>query len=79
MTRFAPDAAVSVIVDHENPYRYVQIRGKVVKFDRESGPKDIDRLSQRYVGGPYKYPANDAPKNRISIHIAPEKIDTMGF
>src|SRR5438309_11845558 len=38
------------IVDRENPYRYVQLQGKVVKFDRESGPKDLDRLSQRYGG-----------------------------
>ena len=74
----SPEVAL-VVVDRENPYQYVQIQGKVVKFDRESGPKDIDRLSQRYVGGPYKYPATDAPKHRISIHIVPEKIDTMGF
>ena len=51
----------------------------LVIVDRESGAKDIDRLSQRYGGGPYKYPADDAPKKRISIHIAPEKIDTMGL
>ena len=67
------------IVDRENPYRYVQIQGKVVKFDRESGPKDIDRLSQRYLGGPYKYQAGDVPKNRVSVRIEPEKINTMGL
>ncbi len=68
-----------VIVNNQNPYQYVQIQGKVVKFDRESAPKDIDRLSQRYVGGPYKYPPDDHPQKRISIHIAPEKINTMGL
>ncbi len=67
------------IVDRENPYRYVQIQGRVVKFDKENGPKDIDRLSQRYHGRPYQYPANDNPKNRISIHIAPDRVNTMGF
>ncbi len=67
------------IVDRENPYRYVQIQGKVVKLDRENGAKDIDRLSQRYHGRPYQYPPTDNPKNRISIHIAPERITTMGF
>ena len=68
-----------VIVDRENPYQYVQIQGKVVKFDRENGAKDIDRLSQRYVGGPYKYTGGDAPKNRVSVRIEPEKINTMGL
>ncbi len=68
-----------VIVDRENPYRYVQIQGKVVKFDRENGPKGIDRLSQRYTGKPYQYPNTDNPKNRVSIHIAPERVNAMGL
>lgn len=67
------------IVDRENPYRYVQIQGRVVKFDKENGAKDIDRLSQRYHGRPYQYPPTDNPKNRISVHIAPERVNTMGF
>jgi len=67
------------ILDRENPYKYVQIQGKVVKFDRESGAKDIDRLSQRYHGRPYQYPPTDNPKNRITIRIEPERINTMGF
>jgi PPOX class probable F420-dependent enzyme len=67
------------IVDRENPYRYVQIQGKVVKFDRENAPKDIDRLSQRYMGKPYQYPGNDNPKNRVSIHIDPERVNANGL
>ena len=67
------------IVDRENPYRYVQIQGRVTKFDKENGPRDIDRLSQRYGGRPYQYPASDSPKNRISIHIVPERVSAMGF
>jgi PPOX class probable F420-dependent enzyme len=67
------------IVDRENPYRYVQIQGTVVEFDRENAPRDIDRLSQRYVGGPYVYAANDAPSKRVSIHIAPQRIHASGL
>lgn len=67
------------IVDRENPYRYVQIQGRVVKFDKESGARDIDRLSQRYHGRPYQYPATDNPKNRITIRIRPDSVNTMGF
>jgi PPOX class probable F420-dependent enzyme len=67
------------IVDRENPYRYVQIQGTVVEFDRENAPKDIDRLSQRYLGEPHVYSANDAPRKRVSIHITPQRIHTSGL
>ena len=62
------------IVDCEDPYRYVQIQGRVVKFDRENGAKDIDTLSQRYMGKAYTYRGDDTPKNRVSIHIVPERV-----
>ena len=67
------------IVDRENPYRYLQIQGRVKKFDKENGPRDIDRLSQRYHGRPYQYPANDNPKNRVTIRIVPDRVSSMGF
>jgi PPOX class probable F420-dependent enzyme len=67
------------IVDRENPYRYVQIQGRVVKFDKENGPKDIDTLSHRYTGKPYTYPGNDNPKNRVSIHITPERVSAQNL
>jgi PPOX class probable F420-dependent enzyme len=73
-----PDVAVA-IVDRENPYQYVQIQGKVAGFDTKSGARDIDRLSQRYVGKPYGYPGGDAPDKRITIRIAPSSIDVMGL
>lgn len=70
---------VLTIQDRENPYRYVQIQGRVAKFDTGNAAKDIDRLSQRYVGKPYAYPGNDNPRNRVSVHITPERINTMGL
>jgi PPOX class probable F420-dependent enzyme len=67
------------IVDRENPYQYVEIRGKVVAFDTQNGARDIDRLSQRYVGQKYGYPGGDSPDKRVTIRIAPSKVTTMGF
>jgi PPOX class probable F420-dependent enzyme len=67
------------ILDQKNPYQYVQIHGKVVKFDREKGHQGIDRLSHRYMGKAYQYPSNDNPKNRVSIHIVPERVNAMGL
>ncbi|HLW61753.1 MAG TPA: PPOX class F420-dependent oxidoreductase [bacterium] len=76
--RAHPQVALA-IVDRENPYRYVQVRGAVVRFDVENGAKDIDRLSQRYGGRSYQYPPGDNPKKRISIHIEIERVTTMGL
>ncbi|MDR7419527.1 MAG: PPOX class F420-dependent oxidoreductase [Armatimonadota bacterium] len=59
------------VVDPSDMYRYVQIQGKVARFDAANGARDIDRLSQRYRGKPYTYPPTDAPANRVSILIEP--------
>ena len=67
------------VVDRDDLYRYVQIQGKVVKFDPDRGARDIDRLSQRYRGRAYRYPPTDKPENRITILIKPVKVSTMGF
>lgn len=73
-----PRVAVTV-VDQENPYRYVQIQGKVVKFDTDRGARDIDRLSMRYHGRPYRYPPTDAPERRVTILIRPIRFNAMGL
>ena len=68
-----PDVVLA-IMDRENPYRYVQIQGKVAKLDADNGARDIDRLSQRYTGKAYGYPGGDRPENRVSVYIEPERI-----
>lgn len=73
-----PEVALA-IVDRENPYQYVQIKGKVTAFDEKSGARDIDRLSQRYHGRPYTYPGGDAPEKRVTIRVTPSKVTTQGF
>jgi PPOX class probable F420-dependent enzyme len=76
--RTHPSVALAV-VDRENPYQYVQIVGRVEAVDPKSGARDIDRLSQRYLGRPYAYPGNDAPEKRVTIRITPAKITSQGF
>lgn len=71
--RRTPPVAL-VVVDHDDPYAYVQIQGRVEAFDREGGARDIDRLSWRYRGRPYRYPPTDAPERRISLLIVPERV-----
>lgn len=73
-----PEIALA-IVDRENPYQYVQIKGTVAAFDEKSGARDIDRLSQRYAGRPYPYGGGDAPEKRVTVRITPSKVTTQGF
>jgi len=73
-----PHVALAVY-DRDNPYQYVQIRGRVVEINRERGAADIDRLSLRYRGRPYQYPPTDRPANRVSLLIKPRTVHTMGF
>ena len=48
-----PRVALSV-VDEQNPYRNAQIRGRVVEtVDGDAALEVIDRISQRYIGGPF--------------------------
>lgn len=67
------------VVDPDNIYRYVQVRGRVARFDSEGGARDIDRLSQRYTGRPYRYPPTDRPDRRVSILIEPLAVPGMGL
>jgi PPOX class probable F420-dependent enzyme len=60
-----------VIVDRDNPYAYVQIRGVVTSFDEKNGARDIDRLSLRYRGEAYKYQPGNTPAHRVSVRIKP--------
>ncbi len=64
------------IMDPDNAYRYIQVRGSVARVTEEGGNQHIDALSQRYLGKPYPYhQPNDV---RITIEITPESVDTMG-
>lgn len=72
-----PHLALTV-VDPQNMYRYVQIQGRVVRIDREAGARDIDRLSQRYMGRPYSYMGGDRPEDRVSLLIEPLSVSGMG-
>jgi PPOX class probable F420-dependent enzyme len=76
--RLHPAVALA-IVDQETPYRYVQIQGRVARFDTETAAEDIDRLSQRYTGAPFQYSRGDRPENRVSVWIAPRRVTAMGL
>jgi PPOX class probable F420-dependent enzyme len=57
------------IMDPDDPYRYLQIRGQVVEVREESGRQDIDRLANKYLGKD-EYPWYEG-ETRVSFLIRP--------
>jgi PPOX class probable F420-dependent enzyme len=71
-------AAVALaIVDPDNPYRYVQIRGRVGRVSEAGAVPHIDSLAKKYLGKD-KYP-NAAPGEvRLMAEIEPVSASGMG-
>jgi PPOX class probable F420-dependent enzyme len=71
-----PEVALA-IMDPENPYRYLQIRGKVVEVTNSGADTHIDKMAKKYLGKD-KYPFAQPGEKRVLFKIAPQKTQTMG-
>jgi len=65
------------IADPANPYRYLQIRGKVVAFTTDGAEAHINALNQKYHGTP-DYKKSRPDEVRVTYTIEPVKIDAHG-
>lgn len=65
------------IMDPDNAYRYIQVRGKVARVTEDGADAHIDALAKKYLGKE-TYPFRQPGEKRITIEITPESIDTMG-
>jgi len=63
-----------VIVEPANPYRYMQIRGRVVGSTEENAQAHINALAQKYTGENWKTPPGEV---RVIFTIQPERISVM--
>jgi PPOX class probable F420-dependent enzyme len=70
-----PQVAVT-IPDPANPYRYIQIQGKVVDHTEEGARAHIDTLSEKYLGQ-RSYPHYHG-ETRVICKIQPERVQTQG-
>jgi PPOX class probable F420-dependent enzyme len=72
------DGRVTLAIrDEENPYRYAEIRGRVVGTEGgEPARRQIDELSQKYDGKPY--PAENIRSERVTVWIEPERQTIAG-
>ena len=64
------------IVDQNNPYNMVTIRGKVTEQTSKGADEHIDKLAKRYLGVD-KYPFRSPTEKRVIIKVTPENVFHM--
>ncbi len=62
-----------VVVNHENPYEYVEVRGRVAEITEEGADEHIDALAQKYLGKD-RYPYRTPDERRVIVRIEPEHV-----
>jgi PPOX class probable F420-dependent enzyme len=65
------------IQDPDNPYRYLEVRGRVVEITEEGADAHIDSLAKKYLGVD-KYPYRQPGEVRVLYKIQPERTSGMG-
>jgi len=65
------------IMDPDEPYRYLQIRGRVRRAVEEGADAHIDSLAKKYLGKD-KYPFRQSGEVRVSYEIEPLSASGMG-
>ena len=61
------------ITDPDNPYRYVQIRGRVSRVTEEGASNHIDKMAKKYLGKD-KYPFAKPGEVRVLFEIEPATV-----
>jgi len=65
------------IMDPDNSYRYLEIRGKVEEITEEGAFEHINKMAKKYLGLD-KYPNMRPGEVRVLYKIRPERTTSMG-
>lgn len=66
------------VLDPDDPYRYVSIRGRVTEITEDGAAQHIDKLARRYMDVS-EYPHHGEERGpRVIIRIRPEWVYTSG-
>ena len=72
------NSAVSLaIMDPDNPYRYLEVRGRVAEITEAGADQHIDKMAKKYMGVD-KYPYRQAGEVRVMYKIEPTHTSQMG-
>ena len=64
-------------VDPQNPFRWMEVRGKVVKTDLDGADAHIDKLAKDYLGADV-YPGHTPDEDRIIAYVEPIRVIASG-
>ena len=65
------------ILDPDNPYAHLSVRGTIVRATEEGASANIDRLAKKYLGKD-KYPFGQPGEVRVMYEIEPTSVSAMG-
>jgi PPOX class probable F420-dependent enzyme len=64
------------ILDPDNPYKYLEVRGRVAERTRAGAEQHIDAMAKKYLGQE-KYPFRQPSEVRVLFRIEPEHVTSM--
>ena len=65
------------IMDPDNAYRYIQLRGRVKRVSEAGADQHIDSLAKKYLGKD-KYPFRQPGEVRVMYEIEPKSASGLG-
>ncbi|HEX4465800.1 MAG TPA: PPOX class F420-dependent oxidoreductase [Solirubrobacteraceae bacterium] len=72
------DPRVTLTVQNlENPYEYLEVRGRVSARTHEGADEHIDSLAMKYLGED-TYPYRQPGEQRVIIRVAPDSAKVIG-
>ena len=72
------DPRVSMaLIDPDNPYRYLQLQGRVVEITEDGADQHIDKMAKKYLDKDV-YPWHSPDQVRVIYKILPSKFSKMG-
>ncbi|MEO6726568.1 MAG: PPOX class F420-dependent oxidoreductase [Blastocatellia bacterium] len=72
------DGRVSLaLIDPDNPYRYLEVRGVVVERTTDGADDHINKMAKKYMGVDV-YPFRQPGEVRVIYKIKPEHTNSMG-
>ncbi len=65
------------LIDPDNPYRYLEVRGRVEEMTEEGARRHIDKMAKKYLNRD-EYPFLQPGEVRLLCRIKPEAFTHMG-
>jgi PPOX class probable F420-dependent enzyme len=73
-TNLERDPRITLTVQNmENPYEYIEVRGRVSARTTEGADEHIDAMAKKYIGVE-EYPYRQPGEQRVILRVAPEHV-----